>query len=246
MGLPLSCPRARHSFGFVEGDTMKVVVAALLLFVGALALADYQYSRQELETMSHPQLVDLVLHLQRDGTPPPAEHLNCTTYDPLNGAIGTLMTRVQHNGYSDDGSLKWPSGILFMKAHRGYNDDASLYYPDGRLFMLRHSGYNDDRTISWPGNPVMLRRHSGYNDDATVYHSDGSTWLLRHRGYNDDRQRYGMPVEDRSYGNFRVSGRLDANDNLLTSIVMTGSGWKLQVNFDSSNELLGVTECFNN
>jgi hypothetical protein len=220
------------------------VLLLVLALAPSRAAAQDRYTRDELERMSREQLVEAVLHLQAHGRIPPRS--SCSSFDPLSGGSGQLLTKLRNPGYDNDGTLRWPDGGTFLKRHSGYDDDRGLYYPNAARMVLAHPGYDNDKTLYWPNGNVLLKRHSGYDDDGTIYRADGSVWLRRHSGYNDDRQRYGLPMENYEAGDLKVRAQLAPDDSVTLSMIQRGRGWRVRVDVDPAKTAARVTECLDN
>ena len=169
----------------------------------------------------------------------------CSTYRPLDGGSGSLISRVNRPGYADNGTLKYPNGKTFLLRNSGYTNDNQVYYPNGEIMMLASQGSNN-KTIYWPNGEEMVLARKGNSNDGTVYRQDGSTWLLRNSGYTNDRQRFGLPLENYSDGTVEVKASLTSSDSALARTLIYGSGWRIQIALDGSSKDVQVTECIGN
>lgn len=216
----------------------RILFVSSLVFVSASASAD-DYTRRELEQKSKSELIDIILRLQGGGSGG-----GCKTFDPLAGETGTLFRLVQNPGYSNDGTLKWPNGEVFLVRNRGYNNDQTLGYPNGNKMVLRNSGYGNDNTIFWPNGNKMRYVNSGYSNDGTIYRADESMWLRRNRGYSNDLERIGLPFENFSVDGFEVRARLTDDHSVDSVTYVQGDGWSIEVTLHGGDNSVSVTECY--
>jgi hypothetical protein len=215
-----------------------VATAFVVLLPMTLRAAGRCFSRSDLEGMQKSELIDIILKRQDSQGGQWVE----TSYNPLKDETGSVLNRLNHSGYNDDGSLKWPNEKLFMRRHTGFQDDYQTYYPNGERIVLRHNGFTDDHTIYWPNGKIMCRGHHGYNDHGTVYRPDGSVWLLRHDGYTDDNQRTGPPTERFTDDQMTVTAMLTADNTVKALLQVQGDGWKVRVSYGGLDGQVRVSE----
>lgn len=142
----------------------------------------------------------------------------CETFNPLRGESSSVFTVVRNPGYSNNGTLKWPNGNVFLLRNSGYNNDYTLKYPNGNTMRLKNTGYTNNNQTYWPNGQKLLLMNSGYSNHGTIYRNDGSVWLLRNRGYNNDGQRYGLPVDRYENGREETMEARLTNDDSVTSV----------------------------
>lgn len=211
----------------------------LLTMLSSAAFADPTYSRSELESMSHAELVEIILRLQGGAFPQ-----NCKTYKPLTGETGTILTRLNNQYANNDGTLKYPDGTTFMLRNLYANNDRTLYFPNGQVMLLQNLYANNDHTTYWPNGVVQRLRNLYANNDGNISRADGSVWLRRNLYSNDDHQRIGLPVENYRGSNFEVRAHLTSDDSVLSKTIMRGNGWSLEITLNGSDDSVLVKECY--
>lgn len=221
----------------------KLLVASLVLAVFSTMVFATSYSREQLQQMSKEELIGIVLYLQ-GGT-----NSNCERYELDGTQASSLMVRVSHPGYSDDGSLKWPNGKTFLLRNPGYNTDRTLYYPNGQILRLEFPGNGNDHMTYWPNFKVQRVVNKGYSNDGAIFHADGSNWLIRNRGYNNDLDRVGAPTDSVSVDGFTTSARLTPDNAIVAVTTVSGDGWSIHVYatssaVDYSKDRIFFDECF--
>jgi hypothetical protein len=168
---------------------------------------------------------------------------SCRTYSPLRGEVGSLMTRVSNPGYTNDGTLRYPNGKVFMLRNSGYRNDYQISYPNEQIMMLSNDGYTNDKTIYWPNSRVMFLENQGYTNDGTIYRQDGSVWLQRNIGYSNDRQRFGLPIENYSADGINVTSQLSGTDGVIAVTTLADPSWSIAISLDGITKKLLVREC---
>jgi hypothetical protein len=224
-------------------------VTGLFAMAATAEAASLQLSPGEIVTLN-PNTTTTVSCSGSGDFPPPINQ-QCKTFYPLKGDTGTIFSRINHAGYSDDGTLKWPDGSIFLRRHAGYSDDFTILYPGNKVLFLRHNGYSDDGTLYWSNGQTMLRQHSGYSDHGTILRPDGTTWLLRHAGYSDDLSRFGLPLEQFEDSAFSTRARLTDANSVSSVIKHVTSTYSITItiepyapNVAGSTDFLKVEECY--
>ena len=222
---------------------LLVVSSVAVGFTSSVFAAPLAYTREQLQQMTKEELIGIVLYLQGNTGG------NCQRFSLENPKVGSIIIRVNHPGFNDDGTLKWPNGKVFLLRNAGFNNDRTLYYPNGQVVRLVNAGFNNDGMTYWSNGTVQRLVNQGFNNDGNITHADNSAWLIRNRGFSNDLQRAGAPTESLAGDGFTTTARLTPENGVATVTTVTGPGWtvNLRVNasaVDKAKDEIYYEECF--
>lgn len=227
-------------FGFSKLIAAGLLVCGLATSASAL---DGPYTREQLQMLSKDELIGIVLYLQG------GQNGNCERFELGGSKVGSIIKRVNHPGFNNDGTLLWPNGNKFMVRNSGFNNDRQLNYPNGNTLRVANSGFNNHNQINWPNGNAMRVANSGFNNDGSIRHADGSNWLLRNRGFSNDRQRSGSPTDQFDGEGFSVAARLTSDDAVYAVTTISDQNWSVRVYttasaVDRAQDEIFYEECF--
>lgn len=226
--------------------SLSKLLAASFVVVGLTSTVfarPQAYTREQLQQLSKEELIGIVLYLQGNSNG------KCQKYSLENPKVGSVIIRVNHPGFSDDGTLKWPNGKVFLLRNAGFTNDRTLYYPNGQVVRLANKGFTNDGKTFWSNGTVQRLANEGFTNDGNITHADGSAWLVRNRGFSNDFQRAGAPTESIAGDGFTTTARLTPEHAVTAVTTVAGPGWtvNLRVNasaIDQAKDEIYYEECF--
>jgi hypothetical protein len=188
-----------------------------------------RHTRGELEDMNRSDLIDLVIQLE-DKIFGGGGGSRCTDLDLNSSSEARVLTRVRNPGYTNDGTLKWPSGTVFLLRNSGYTNDNTLLYSNGNKMLVRNSGYTNDGTSYWSNGKILRVANDGYTNDGSLFRSNGDAWFIRNEGYTNDRTRVGLPIESLRQDSTNATAEItDSRGAFAVDITESGDNWSVRV-----------------